>query len=48
MQGNRNDLSMWDNRCTMHRGTEYDERRWKRDMHRATVSDVGNTRETIA
>ena len=42
----QNDLVMWDNRCTMHRGTEYDERRWKRDMHRATVSDVGNTRET--
>ncbi len=39
------DLVMWDNRCTMHRGTEYDERRWKRDMHRATVSDVGNTLE---
>jgi len=29
----------------MHRGTEYDERRWKRDMHRATVSDIGNTCE---
>ena len=39
-----NDLVIWDNRCTMHRGTEYDEQRWKRDMHRATVSDVGNTR----
>ena len=25
---------------------DYDERRWKRDMHRATVSDVGNTLET--
>ena len=42
-----NDLVMWDNRCTMHRGTEYDERRWKRDMHRATVSDVGNTRDAV-
>ena len=41
-----NDLVMWDNRCTMHRGTDYDERRWKRDMHRATVSDIGNTLET--
>ena len=37
------DLVMWDNRCTMHRGAEYDERRWKRDMHRATVSDIGIT-----
>ena len=42
-----NDLVMWDNRYTMHRGTGYDERRWKRDMHRATVSDIGNTREAI-
>jgi len=32
----------------MHRGTDYDERRWKRDMHRATVSDVGNTLEVRA
>jgi alpha-ketoglutarate-dependent 2,4-dichlorophenoxyacetate dioxygenase len=39
------DLVMWDNRCTLHRGTEYDERRWKRDLQRATVSDVGNTCE---
>jgi alpha-ketoglutarate-dependent 2,4-dichlorophenoxyacetate dioxygenase len=40
-----NDLVMWDNRCTMHRGTEYEEQRWKRDMQRTTVSDVGNTCE---
>ncbi len=39
------DLVMWDNRCTMHRGTEYDDVRWKRDMHRATVLDVGNSCE---
>ena len=39
------DLVMWDNRCTMHRGTDYDERRWRRDMGRATVSDIGNTVE---
>ena len=39
------DLLMWDNRCTMHRGTDYDERRFKRDMRRATVSDIGNTVE---
>jgi alpha-ketoglutarate-dependent 2,4-dichlorophenoxyacetate dioxygenase len=42
------DLVMWDNRCTLHRGTDYDERRWKRDMQRATVSDVGNTCELAA
>jgi alpha-ketoglutarate-dependent 2,4-dichlorophenoxyacetate dioxygenase len=40
-----NDLVMWDNRCTMHRGTEFDDLRWKRDVQRATVSDVANTCE---
>ena len=37
------DLVMWDNRCTMHRGTDFDDLRWKRDMRRATVSDVANS-----
>jgi alpha-ketoglutarate-dependent 2,4-dichlorophenoxyacetate dioxygenase len=40
-----NDLVIWDNRCTMHRGTEFDDLRWKRDVQRATVSDVANTCE---
>lgn len=39
------DLVMWDDRCTMHRGTEFDDLRWARDMHRATVSDIANTCE---
>ena len=39
------ELVMWDNRCTMHRGTEYDDLRWVRDMQRATVSDVANSCE---
>jgi alpha-ketoglutarate-dependent 2,4-dichlorophenoxyacetate dioxygenase len=39
------DLVMWDNRCTMHRGTDFDDLRWIRDMHRATVSDVANSCE---
>lgn len=39
------DLVLWDNRCTMHRGTAFDDLRWKRDLQRATVSDAGNTRE---
>jgi hypothetical protein len=30
---------MWDNRCTMHRGMEFDDLRWPRDMQRATTSD---------
>ncbi|MBP6814494.1 MAG: TauD/TfdA family dioxygenase [Burkholderiaceae bacterium] len=33
------DLVLWDNRCTMHRGTEFDDLRWRRDMQRATTSD---------
>lgn len=39
------DLVMWDNRCTLHRGTDFDDLRWVRDMHRATVSDIANTCE---
>lgn len=38
-----NDLVMWDNRCTMHRGTAFDDQRWKRDVQRATVADIANT-----
>jgi alpha-ketoglutarate-dependent 2,4-dichlorophenoxyacetate dioxygenase len=33
------DLVLWDNRCTMHRGTEYDDLRWPRDLQRSTTSD---------
>lgn len=40
-----NDLVAWDNRCTMHRGTEFDDLRWKRELQRATVSDSANTCE---
>jgi alpha-ketoglutarate-dependent 2,4-dichlorophenoxyacetate dioxygenase len=40
-----NDLVMWDDRCTMHRGTDFDDLRWKRDVQRATVCDVANTCE---
>ena len=39
------DLVMWDNRCTMHRGRPYDEGKYRRDMHRTTVSDEVNTVE---
>ena len=38
-------LVIWDNRCTMHRGSEFDDLRWKCDMQRATVSDVANSCE---
>ena len=33
------------NRCTMHRGMDFDNLRWEREMHRATVSDIANTCE---
>lgn len=39
------DLVMWDNRCTMHHGADFDDLRWRREMHRATVSDIANTCE---
>ena len=38
-----NDLVMWDDRCTMHRGTPFDDIRYPRDVQRATVADVGPT-----
>jgi alpha-ketoglutarate-dependent 2,4-dichlorophenoxyacetate dioxygenase len=40
-----NDLVMWDDRCTMHRGTAFDDLRFVRDVQRATVSDVASTCE---
>jgi alpha-ketoglutarate-dependent 2,4-dichlorophenoxyacetate dioxygenase len=39
------DLVIWDNRSTMHRGTDFDDLRWKRDMQRATVCDIANSCE---
>jgi alpha-ketoglutarate-dependent 2,4-dichlorophenoxyacetate dioxygenase len=39
------DLVMWDNSCTMHRGTEFDDLRHQRDVQRATVSDQANSCE---
>ena len=41
------DLVIWDNRCTMHRGMEFDDQRYKRDMRRATVSDIAPTCEQM-
>ncbi|MFV0281232.1 MAG: TauD/TfdA dioxygenase family protein [Rhodoblastus sp.] len=38
-----NDLVIWDNRQTMHRGTVFDDLRWKRDVQRATVEDIANS-----
>ena len=38
-------LVMWDDRCTMHHGTAFDDLRWKRDLQRATVCDLANSCE---
>jgi len=38
-----NDLVIWDNRCTMHRGRAYDDQRYKRDMRRLTLEDCAPT-----
>lgn len=40
-----NDLVIWDDRCTMHRGTPFDDLRFPRDVQRATASDIANTCE---
>lgn len=39
------DLVMWDNRCTMHRGTPFADLRFPRDVQRATVEDIANSCE---
>jgi alpha-ketoglutarate-dependent 2,4-dichlorophenoxyacetate dioxygenase len=41
------DILIWDNRCTLHRGTQYDYRRYKRDMRRATINEAGEDRSAI-
>ena len=42
------DLVVWDNRCTMHRGRSYDDRKYPRDMRRVTLSDSAPTLEQAA
>jgi alpha-ketoglutarate-dependent 2,4-dichlorophenoxyacetate dioxygenase len=41
------DLIVWDNRCTMHRATPFDEMGVRRVLHRTTVSDEVNTVERV-
>lgn len=38
-----NDLVIWDNKCTLHRGRDFDDLRWPRDAQRATTLDIGPT-----
>ncbi|MBN8830485.1 MAG: TauD/TfdA family dioxygenase [Sphingomonadales bacterium] len=42
------DLVIWDNRCTMHRGLRYDDKTWPRDLRRVTLEDVAPTLEQAA
>ena len=42
------DLVLWDNRCTMHRGRAYDDKAYPRDMRRVTLSDTAPTLEKTA
>lgn len=39
------DFVIWDNRCTMHRGLRYDDKRHPRDLRRVTLEDVAPTLE---
>jgi alpha-ketoglutarate-dependent 2,4-dichlorophenoxyacetate dioxygenase len=41
------DMLIWDNRCTLHRGTEFDYERHKRDLRRANVNEYGEERSAI-
>jgi len=38
------DLVIWDNRCTMHRATEFDYLNHKRDLRRTTINEYGPER----
>jgi alpha-ketoglutarate-dependent 2,4-dichlorophenoxyacetate dioxygenase len=44
----KHDLVIWDNRCTMHRGRPYDDKRFQRDMRRLTLQDCAPTLEQPA
>jgi alpha-ketoglutarate-dependent 2,4-dichlorophenoxyacetate dioxygenase len=35
------DLVLWDNRCTLHRATPYDDTKYKRDLRRTTINEYG-------
>ena len=40
-------MLIWDNRCTLHRGTGYDYARYKRDLRRANVNESGEERSAV-
>ena len=39
------DLVMWDNRCTMHRARPFEDKTYRRDMRRVTLTDAAPTLE---
>jgi len=41
------DLLIWDNRCALHRGTEFDYATYKRDLRRANVNESGEERSAV-
>jgi len=41
------DLLIWDNRYALHRGTEFDYARYKRDLRRTNVNEYGEERSAI-
>jgi alpha-ketoglutarate-dependent 2,4-dichlorophenoxyacetate dioxygenase len=43
-----NDLLIWDNRTTMHRGRPFDDKKYPRDMRRVTIMDVASTLQQAA
>jgi alpha-ketoglutarate-dependent 2,4-dichlorophenoxyacetate dioxygenase len=34
------DLVIWDNRCTMHRATPFEDVRYRRELRRVTTLDI--------
>ena len=38
-----NDMVIWDNRCTMHRGTRFEDKGYPRDLRRVTLGDCAPT-----
>ena len=38
------DLVIWDDRCTLHRATSFDDLRYRRDMRRTTINEYGPER----
>ena len=41
------DLVIWDNRCTMHRATPFEDARYKRELRRVTTLDIEQAAVTL-